>query len=49
MSAGTNVTNSEPTSLRNAQDVIREAQHELNQLLRQRVTIMRRIEPSGRR
>lgn len=43
MSAGTNVTNPEPTSLRSAQDVIREAQHELTQLLRQRVTIMRRI------
>jgi hypothetical protein len=43
MSTGTNVTNPAPTSLRHAQEVIREAQHELNQLLRQRVTIMRRI------
>jgi hypothetical protein len=43
MSTGTNVTNPAPRSLRHAQEVIREAQHELNQLLRQRVTIMRRI------
>jgi hypothetical protein len=42
MSTGTNITNPAPTSLRHPQEVIREAQHELNQLLRQRITIMRR-------
>jgi hypothetical protein len=43
MSTGINIANPAPTSLKNAQDVIREVQHELNQLLRQRITIMRRI------
>jgi hypothetical protein len=43
MSTGTMITKPEPTSLDNAQEVIRAAQQELNQLVRQRVTLMRRI------
>ena len=43
MSTGTNVTNPAPTSLNHAHEVIRAAQHELNQLLRQRIALMRRI------
>src|SRR5882724_6241594 len=43
MSTGTTITKPEPTSLDTAQEVIRAAQQELNQLVRQRVTLMRRI------
>ena len=43
MNTETIVTNPRATSVSNAQEVIRAAQHELNQLLRQRVSLMRRI------
>ena len=43
MNTETIVSNPKSTSVSNAQEVIRAAQHELNQLLRQRIILMRRI------
>ena len=43
MSTGQTVTNPEPQSFRHAHEVIRDAEQELTELLRQRIALMRRI------